>query len=269
MPNMTIHKTAIIEDGAQIADGVFIGPYCHIGSGVSLAKNVCLKSHVVIAGDTEIGENTQIFPFASIGHIPQDLKFHGEKSKLVIGSDNVIREHVTMNPGTKGGGMITQVGNNCLFMMSSHIAHDCIVGNNVILANNATLAGHVELGDFVIIGGLSAIHQFVRVGHHAMIGGMSAIESDIIPYGSAMGDRANLAGLNLLGLKRQGVERETIHALRGAYRMIFAQEGTLEERLEDTIEHFKDNDAVMDLVKFIQDDSSRAICLPKNSSKAA
>ncbi len=266
---MTIHKTAIIETGAKLADGVVIGPYCHVGPEVKLGKGVQLKSHVVIAGDTTIGDNTHIYPFASIGHIPQDLKFHGEKSKLIIGANNIIREHVTINPGTEGGGMLTEIGNNCLFMMSSHVAHDCKVGNNVILANNATLAGHVVVGDNVVVGGLSAIHQFVRIGHHAMIGGMSGIESDVIPYGSAMGERASLAGLNIVGLKRRGVDRETIHALRGAYRMIFSQEGTLEERLEDTVEHFKDNASVMELVNFIRSDSSRAICLPKNGTKAA
>lgn len=266
---MSIHKTAIIEDGAKIAEGVVIGPYCHVGAGVVLEKGVSLKSHVVVVGDTKVGENTQIFPFASIGHIPQDLKFHGEKSKLIIGKNNMIREHVTMNPGTEGGGMITEVGNNCLFMMSSHIAHDCKIGNHVILANNATIAGHVTIGDYAIIGGMSAVHQFVRIGHHAMIGGMSGIESDVIPYGSAMGERATLAGLNIVGLKRQGADRDTIHALRGAYRMMFASEGTLEERIQDTLEHFKDNAAVIDVIKFLQSDSSRAICLPKNVSKSS
>lgn len=266
---MEIHSTAIVEDGAEIGEGSYIGPFCHIGPKVKLGKNLDLKSHVVIAGNTTIGDNTKIFPFASIGHVPQDLKFGGEESTLTIGENNVIREHVTINPGTEGGGMKTEVGDNCLFMIGSHVAHDCIVGNNVIMANNATLAGHVIVGDFAVIGGLAAIHQFVRVGHNAMIGGMSGIENDVIPYGSAMGERANLAGLNIVGLKRQNFDRETIHALRGAYRMIFSNEGTLEERIDDAIEHFKDNEAVVEVIEFIRSDSSRAICLPKNASKAA
>lgn len=269
MTDMSIHRTALIEDGAKIGEGAIIGPFCHVGPDVKLGNGVQLKSHVVITGDTEVGDNTRVFPFASIGHIPQDLKFTGEKSKLIIGANNTIREHVTINPGTKGGGMLTQIGNNCLMMIGSHIAHDCKVGNHVIMANNATLAGHVEVGDHAVIGGLSAIHQFVRIGHHAMIGGMSGIESDVIPYGSAMGERAGLAGLNIVGLKRHSISRDTIHALRGAYRMIFSQEGTMDERLEDAIEHFKDNKAVLDVIEFIRADSSRAICLPKNASKAA
>lgn len=261
-----IHKTAIIEDGASLEDGVQIGPYCHVGPEVKLGKGVQLKSHVVVGGDTEIGDNTHIYPFASIGLIPQDLKFMGEKSKLIIGANNIIREHVTMNPGTEGGGMLTQIGNNCLFMVGTHVAHDCILGNHIIMANNATLAGHVEVGNYVVLGGLSAVHQFVRIGDYAMIGGMTGIGGDIIPYGSATGNRANLAGLNIVGLKRHNIPKDTIHALRGAYRMIFSSEGTLEERLEDAEDHFKDDEAVMNIINFIRLDSSRAMCLPKNAA---
>ncbi len=257
-----IHQTAIIEDGAQLGQDVSIGPYCCIGSDVTLADGVKLESHVVLSGDTSIGAGTHIFPFASIGHQPQDLKFHGEPSQLEIGSNNVIREHVTMNPGTEGGGLLTKVGNNCLFMMASHVAHDCIIGDNVILVNNATLGGHVSIGDFAIVGGLSAVHQFVRIGRHAMIGGCSGIENDVIPYGSVMGNRAHLSGLNLVGLKRRGFSRDVIHDLRRAYRLLFSQEGTQAERIEDVSELFPNIEPVNEILEFMGAESSRAICQP-------
>jgi UDP-N-acetylglucosamine acyltransferase len=263
MPNKLIHDTAVIAPEAKIGNNVKIGAFCVVGANVTLGDNVELKSHIVIDGYTTIGAGTRIFPFASIGTEPQDLKFHGEKSTLDIGENNIIREHVTMNPGTEGGGMITKVGDNCLFMMSSHVAHDCIVGNNVIMANNATLAGHVTVEDFVIIGGLSAIRQFVRIGHHAMIGGMSGIENDVIPYGQASGDRANLVGLNLIGLKRRGFSRDDIKALRSAYRLLFSSEGTLVERKSDVEERFKDIKAVMEIIEFI-DREENPICQPKS-----
>lgn len=229
-----------------------------------IGEGTVLKSHVAIAGNTTIGKNCTIFPFASLGHAPQDLKFHGEASTLTIGDNVTIREHVTMNPGTEGGGMKTSVGNNCLFMVGSHVAHDCKVGNNVILANNATLAGHVEVGDFAIIGGLAALHQFVRVGAHAMIGGMSGVEHDVIPYGSVMGERANLAGLNLVGLKRRGFDRDTIHALRNAYKTIFEDDaGTLAERTEKAKTTYGEVAAVMDILAFVNDKGSRSLCVPK------
>lgn len=262
----SIHPTAIVHEKAQLGDNVEIGAYSVVGAKVKLGNNVKLHSHVVVEGNTTIGDGTVIFPFASIGHIPQDLKFRGEESSLIIGKNNIIREHVTMNPGTIGDNLVTIVGDNCLFMMSSHVAHDCVVGNNVILANNATLAGHVKVGDHAIIGGLSAIHQFVRIGHHAMIGGMSGIENDVIPYGQAMGERATLSGLNLVGLKRGKFERQDINSLRKAYRLLFSSEGTLQERLDDVSEMFKDNASVMDIVSFIRENSSRAICQPKNGS---
>lgn len=258
-----IHPTAIVEDGAELGEGVHIGPYSVVGSQVRLDDGVHLESHVVVSGDTQIGANTRIFPFASIGLQPQDLKYKGEASRLEIGCNNVIREHVTMNPGTEGGGMLTKVGNNCLFMVGAHVAHDCQVADNVILVNNATLAGHVELGEFAIVGGLSAVHQFVRIGRHAMIGGMSGVESDVIPYGTVTGNRAHLSGLNLVGIKRRGFDRETIHAMRNAYRLLFAHEGTMEERVRDVAEMFADNEPVMEIVKFVDVASSRAICQPK------
>ncbi len=259
-----IHATAIIEQGARLGEGAVVGPYCCVGGMVELGDGVRLHSHVVVAGKTTIGPNTHIFPFASIGHPPQDLKFKGEESELVIGANNIIREHATMNPGTAGGGMITRIGNNCLFMVGTHVAHDCDIANHVILANNATLAGHVAVDDFAILGGLSAVHQFCRIGRHAMIGGMSGVENDVIPYGSVTGNRARLDGLNIVGLRRRGFSRSEVAAMRKAYRLLFAHEGTLAERLEDVAEMYKDNDAVMDIVGFIRSDSSRAICQPKS-----
>ena len=266
MTENNIHPSAVVSPKATIGKNVKIGAFCVIGDNVTLADNVQLHSHVVVEGKTTIGENTVIFPFASIGHIPQDLKFRGEDSSLIIGKNNIIREHVTMNPGTEGDNLITQVGDNCLFMIGSHVAHDCIVGNNVIMANNATLAGHVKVGDFAVIGGLAAIHQFVRIGEHAMIGGMSGIENDVIPYGQAMGERASLCGLNLVGLKRRKFSRDHIHVLRNAYRILFSQEGTLQERIEDVSEMFPENKEVMEIVDFINNNGSRAICQPKQET---
>lgn len=257
-----IHPTAIVAPKAKIGAGVSIGPYCCIGPDVTLGDGVTLLSHVIVTGHTTVGGNSRIFPFASIGHQPQDMKYKGEPSRLEIGCNNVIREHVTMNPGTEGGGMVTRIGNNSLFMVGAHVAHDCQIGDHVILVNNATLAGHVQVGDWAILGGLSAMHQFVRVGRHAMVGGMSGVEHDVIPYGSVMGNRARLSGLNIVGLKRRNFSRDTIHALRNAYRLLFAQEGTMAERLQDVAELFKDNEPVMEIVRFIQVDSSRAICQP-------
>ena len=257
-----IHPTAIVENGAEIGENVTVGPYCIIGPEVVLGDGVILISHVVMNGRTDIGGKTRVFPFASIGTPPQDLKYRGEPSRLVVGWNTVIREHVTMNPGTEGGGMLTQVGNNCLFMAGSHVAHDCRVGDHVILVNHATLGGHVRIGDWAILGGLSAVHQFVRIGRHAMVGGMSGVEHDVIPYGSVVGNRARLSGLNVVGLKRRDFSRDTIHALRNAYRLLFAAEGTMTERLDDVAELFRDNEPVMEIVDFIRADSSRAVCQP-------
>lgn len=258
-----IHPTAIVDSGATIGDNVRIGPYCCVGSNVTLEDGAVLEAHVVVTGFTHIGCDTQVFPFASIGYRPQDLKYRGEPSELVIGSRNIIREHVTMNPGTEGGGMITRTGDDCLFMAGSHVAHDCIIGEHVILVNDATLGGHVTINDYAIIGGLSAVHQFVRIGEHAMIGGMSGVEQDVIPFGSVTGNRAHLVGLNIVGLKRRGFDRKAIHDLRAAYRLLFAQEGTLQERLEDVSVLFENNTLVMDIIEFIRMDSSRSLCQPK------
>lgn len=261
MPN--IHPAAVVDPKARIADTAIVGPFCVVGPEVELADGVELVSHVVVAGRTSVGEGTRIFPFASIGHPPQDLKYKGEPSTLTIGKNCQIREHVTMNPGTEGGGMVTKVGDNCLFMASAHVAHDCILGNNVIMANNATLAGHVVVGEFAFLGGLSACHQFVRIGKHAMIGGMSGVEADVIPFGIVIGNRAHLNGLNIVGLKRRGFSREDIHSLRNAYRLLFAPEGTLQERVSDVAEQFKENLAIMEVVEFIRSDSSRQLCTPQ------
>lgn len=268
MSNLKIHPTAIIADSVKLGENVSIGAYCVIDGNVIIGEGTKLFSHVTISGNTTIGKNCQVFPFASLGFAPQDLKYHGEPSTLTIGDNNVIREYVTINPGTEGGGMNTRVGNNCLFMVGSHVAHDCQLGNNVILANNATLAGHVEVGDFSIIGGLAAIHQFVRIGAHAVIGGMSGVEHDVIPYGSVMGERANLAGLNLIGLKRRGFDRDTIHALRNAYKMIFEEEeGTLAARAEKAKITYSDISAVLDILSFMSDKGSRSLCVPKISGR--
>jgi UDP-N-acetylglucosamine acyltransferase len=258
-----IHPSAIIEEGAEIGDGVSIGPYSIVGPDVTLGDGVELMSHVVVWGHTTVGANSRIFPFASIGHQPQDLKFAGEESRLIIGANTIIREHVTMNPGTEGGGLVTKIGDNCLFMIGAHVAHDCQIADNVILVNNATLAGHVSIEEWAIIGGLSAVHQFVRIGKHAMIGGMTGVAEDVIPYGSVIGNRAHLSGLNIIGLKRRNFSREDIHNLRKAYRLIFAEEGTLSERILDVAELFPDTEAVNDILNFITADSSRSICQPK------
>ena len=261
---MTIHPTAIVEDGARLAGDVTIGPYCTVGPHVIMAEGVELVSHVAVAGHTRIGAGTRIWPFASIGHQPQDLKYRGEESWLEIGANCMIREHVTMNPGTSGGGLHTRVGSNCLFMMGCHVAHDCRIGDNVIMANNATLAGHVEIGEFAFMGGLSAVHQFVRIGAHAMVGGVSGVDKDVIPYGSVIGNRAELGGLNLVGLKRRGFDHDVIHALRGAYQMIFQGEGALAERAARAGEAYAHVEPVQQVVAFIRADSSRSFCTPRD-----
>jgi UDP-N-acetylglucosamine acyltransferase len=260
-----IHPTAIVESGARLGAGVEVGAYSVIGAGVELAEGVRVHSHVAIAGRTSIGAGTEIFPFSSIGHIPQDKKYDGEESRLIIGERNVIREHVTMNPGTRDGGMATTVGSHGLFMVGAHVAHDCRVGNHVILANNATLAGHCIVEDHVILGGLSAVHQFVRIGAFAFVGGMSGVEQDVIPFGMVLGNRASLAGLNIVGLKRQGFDREQIHNLRQAYRLLFSAEGTLAERLDDVERLFAEDAGVQRVVSFVKAESSRSLCVPRNS----
>jgi UDP-N-acetylglucosamine acyltransferase len=261
-----IHPMAIVAPGAMLAEDVIVGPYCIVGEDVTLAAGVTLGSHAVIDGRTIIGEGTRVFPFASIGLEPQDLKYRGEQSELVIGRNNTIREYVTMNPGTAGGGMVTRVGDNCLFMVGAHVAHDCQIANHVIMANNATLAGHVVVEEYAVLGGLCAIHQYVRIGKHAMIGGMSGVERDVIPYGQVMGERARLYGLNIIGMQRRGFSREDIQGLRNAYQFLFSSDGTLSDRVTEAAERFTGIGPVDDIIDFIRADSSRAICQPKGAN---
>lgn len=259
-----IHSTAIIDGTVVLGEGVTVGAYSVLSGNVEVGAGTKIHSHVVIGGHTRLGPECEVYPFASIGLPPQDLKFGGEESELIIGARNRIREHVTMNPGTQGGGLKTRVGDDCLFMVGSHVAHDCQVGSNVILANNATLAGHVEVGDFAIIGGLSAIHQFVKVGAHAMVGGMSGVEHNVIPFGSAMGERARLNGLNIIGMKRSKLSREEIHAVRDAYQLLFSGDGVMSDRLTSVRNSYKAVEPVMSIVNFIDEASSRAVLQPKN-----
>lgn len=265
MADNQIHPTAIIEDGARLGAGVKVGPFCMVGRDVVLGDGVELLSHVVIAGRTTVGARTRIYPFASIGHPPQDLKYKGEPSTLSIGADCMIREGVTMNPGTEGGGMKTVVGDRCAFLANSHVGHDCMVGNNVIFSNNVMLAGHCTVGDFAIIGGGAAVIQFARVGPHAFVGGMSGLENDLIPYGMALGNRAYLSGLNIVGLQRRGFSRDKIHDLRRAYRALFAAEGTLMERVEDVAAEFKDHSIVQEIIAFIKEGGKRSLCTPHDA----
>ena len=264
-----IHATAVVDPSAKLGTNVEIGPFCVIGPDVELGDGVVVHSHAVITGRTTLGPECKVFPFASIGQAPQDVKFHGEPSTLTIGAKTIIREHATVNPGTEGGHMSTKVGSNCLLMIGAHVAHDCEVGDNVTLVNGATLGGHVTIGDGAIIGGLSAVHQFVRIGAYAFIGGMSGITADVIPFGMAIGNRANLCGLNIVGLKRKGFPRDQIHELRQAYRMLFSTEGTLKERLEDVESMFSTNPLTKQVIEFIKTQSDRQFCVPNNAAPPA
>ena len=256
-----IDNTAVINSHAKISKNVTIGPYCVIGPNVEIGEGTVLQSHVNITGNTTVGKNNQIYPFASIGNDPQDLKFKGEKTLLEIGDHNKIREYVTINPGTEGGGGKTKVGNNCLFMVSSHIAHDCIVGDNVILANNVPLGGHAHVDDNAIIGGNSAVQQFTRVGKFAMIGGMCGVVRDVIPYGIAHGNRSILQGLNLIGLRRKNIPNKEILSLSEAYKIIFKNEN-LTENLINLSNDLRKNKLVAEVVNFIEQDKKRPICTP-------
>jgi UDP-N-acetylglucosamine acyltransferase len=264
-----IHPTAIVEDGAVLGADVRVGPFCHVGAAVSLGDGVELVSHAVVAGQTSIGARTRIFPFASIGHQPQDLKFKGEASRLEIGSDCLLREGVTINPGTEGGGLLTSLGDHCALLANSHIGHDCRVGNHVILSNNVMIAGHVTVGDHVIFGGGSAVIQFSRVGSHAFVGGLAGLENDLIPYGLAMGNRASLAGLNLVGLKRSGMPRDAISALRAAFKLLFAEGGTLLERAEQAETAHGETPQVAAVISFIRASVDRSICMPRRGQETA
>ncbi|MCH9765133.1 MAG: acyl-ACP--UDP-N-acetylglucosamine O-acyltransferase, partial [Alphaproteobacteria bacterium] len=254
--------------GATLGDDVKVGPYCMVGENVSLGDGVELISHAVVAGRTTIGAKTRIFPFASVGHQPQDLKYAGEPSTLSVGAECVIREGVTLNPGTEGGGMKTTIGDGCAFLANSHVGHDCQVGNSVVFSNNVMLAGHCEVGDFAIIGGGAAVIQFARVGAHSFVGGMSGLEQDLIPYGMALGNRARLSGLNIIGLQRRGFSRSEIHDLRRAYRLLFADEGTLMERVEDVASEFQEHAIIPEILAFIKEGGKRSLCTPGEPGSA-
>ncbi|CUH68608.1 Acyl-[acyl-carrier-protein]--UDP-N-acetylglucosamine O-acyltransferase [Thalassovita gelatinovora] len=256
-----IHPSAIIEPGAQIGDGCTIGPFCIVGAEVVLEDRVILKSHVVVTGQTRVGEETVIFPFACIGEIPQDLKFRGETSRLEIGKRNRIREHVTMNPGTEGGGGLTKVGDDGLFMAGCHIAHDAIIGDRVIVVNQSAIAGHCQLGDDVIVGGLSGVHQWVRIGQGAIIGAVTMVTADVIPYGLVQAPRGELDGLNLVGLKRRGVPRSEISALRAALKMLAEGEGAFQDRVR-ALGASNDSEYVRQIVDFVTGASDRSFLTP-------
>lgn len=259
-----IHPTALVDPSATLGVDVAIGPFCVVGPDVELGDGVILHSHAVVSGRTTLGSGCKVFPFASLGEPPQDIKYKDEPSALTVGPNTLIREHVTIHRGTKNGHLHTRVGANCFLMIGAHIAHDCEIGDNVTLVNGVTLGGHVSVGDGAIIGGLSAVHQFVRIGAYSFVGGMSGVAADLIPYGMALGNRANLSGLNVIGLKRKGLPREQIHEVRQAYRMLFASEGTLKERLEDVDALFSKNPLVKQIIDFIRSDSDRSFCVPNN-----
>ena len=257
-----IHQSSVIDTKANIAKNVKIGPFCYVGPEVQLDENVELISNVHLEGNTKIGKGTKIYPFASIGTEPQDLKYNNEKNSITIGHNNIIREYVTINPGTEGGGSITVIGNNCLFMISSHVAHDCKIGNNVIIANNVPLGGHVTIEDSVVIGGNSAVQQFTRIGRLAMIGGMTGVLKDVIPFGLSIGNRNYLQGLNLIGLRRKKYENKKIMGLDKAYKEIFSSKN-LHDNLSKINGEYKGNELVKEVITFIEKDKKRPICSPQ------
>lgn len=256
-----IHPTAIIDESAVIAEEAEIGPYCVIGPHVEIGARTRLLSHVTVSGRARIGADCVLHPFVALGEPPQDFKFRGGDVRLEIGDKNVLREHVTMHLGTEAGAGVTRVGSNGYFMVASHVAHDCVVGDGVVFANNATLGGGSTVGDFVTMGGLSALHQKCRIGKYAFIGGGAAVTGDVIPYGMA-DNHGWLAGLNLVGLKRRGLSRDTIHDLRAAYRLLFAEEGAFTERVEDTARLFETRSEVQDIIAFIRSPAARPLCFP-------
>jgi UDP-N-acetylglucosamine acyltransferase len=259
----TLHPTAVVSGDARVAEDVEVGPYSVVGPHVILGARTKIGSHVVIEGHTEIGADCAVHSFAALGDAPQHAGHRGEPTRLVIGDRNLIREHVTMHCGTAMGRGVTSVGSDGFFMVGVHVGHDCIVGDHVIMANTATLGGHVMLGDFVIMGGLSAAHQNTRIGRHAFVGGMAGVNHDVIPFGNVWGNHAHLEGLNLVGLKRRGFSREAINILRAAYRMLFAEEGTFQERLEDTADAYAASPEVMEIVEFIRADANRPLTTPQ------
>ncbi len=266
--SVSIHPMSLVDPKARLGAGVKIGPFCEVGPDVVLGEGVELVSHAVVAGRTTIGARTRIFPFASIGHPPQDLKYRGEPSTLKIGEDCIIREGVTMNPGTEGGGMETVVGDRCAFLANSHVGHDSKIGDNVVFSNNAMCAGHVRIGNFVIVGGGAGLLQFIRIGDHSFIGGGAGVTSDVIPFGLVRDNPAHLAGLNLVGLKRRGFSREQINELRRAYRLLFADEGTLSERVEDVGTEFSKHPLIDEILNFIREGAGKPLCTPRDGAAA-
>jgi UDP-N-acetylglucosamine acyltransferase len=256
-----IHKTAIIDIQSKISSTAKIGPYSVIGPNVEIGEDVVIQSHVNITGHTVIGKNNNIYPFASIGSDPQDMKYKGEKTELIIGDNNTIREYSTINPGTMQGGGVTKLGNNNLIMIGAHIAHDCIIGNNIVMANNSAAAGHAEIEDFVIIGAKCGIQQYTRIGKMAMIGGMTGVSRDVIPYGLSTGNRNSLDGINIIGLRRDKVQNKEIIGLTEAYKEIFKSKN-LSENLSKLNGKFKDNILVKEVLEFINKDKKRPICTP-------
>lgn len=261
----SIHRTAIVEDGARLGAGVSVGPYTTIGAEVVVGDGVEIAGHVDITGRTEIGAGTRIYPHAAIGHAPQDTSYRGEPCTVRIGPNCTIRENVTIHRGTARGRGHTEIGASCYLMVGSHVAHDCVVGDHVTLVNNATLGGFVEVGDWAILGGLAAVQQRLRVGAHSFIGGLTGVNAEIIPYSIAVGDRAELAGLNIVGLKRRGFDRPTIHALRASYRQIFFGRGTLDERVERAAESYAEVEPVMRIIEFIRGGGKRPLCTPRDA----
>ncbi len=257
-----IHPTAIVAAGAKLGDDVEIGAYCTVGPNVRLGARTRLISHVVVGGHTDIGEDCEIWPFASLGAPPQHSAHQGEPTRLVVGARNLIREQVTMHTGTAIGRGVTTVGSDGLFYVGAHVAHDCIVGDHVIMINTATIGGHVTVSDYAILGGLSAVAQYGRVGRHAFVGGMAGVNHDVIPYGNVWGNHAHLEGLNLVGLRRRGFSREQITTLRAAYRLLFAEEGAFQERVDDTAEAYGDCPEVMEIIDFIRSEDGRPITMP-------
>lgn len=263
MAGTQIHPTAFVEAGAKIGENVIVGPFCHIGSDAEIGDNSELMSHVVVVGATSLGTNARVYPHAVLGAQPQNNKHKGSRTTLVVGKNCIIREGVTMHRGSDTSLGVTVVGDDCQFLAYAHVAHDCVLGNHVTFSNNVMIGGHVVIGDHVIIGGGGAVHQFVRVGHHAFVGGLAALVGDLIPYGSVVGVHASLRGLNIIGMKRSGLERPEIHNLRHAYAMLFDRTKPVKERAVDVLAAFPESNAVADLIAFVQADSKRAFCTPK------
>lgn len=259
----TIHPTAIVHEGAQLGAGVEIGPFCIVGPEVTLGDGVRLISHAIVDGLTEVGAECVVHPHSRLGGPPQHLGHKGERTKLIVGARNLIRECVTFNAGTVAGRGVTRIGADGMFMVGSHVAHDCIIGDHVVLANNGAVGGHTTIGDYVFLGGNAAVHQYTRIGRYAFIGGVSAVTKDVIPFGSVWGVHAHLEGLNLVGLKRRGFSREAIRDLRSAFRLLFADEGTFQERLDDVARVFEQAPEVMEVVDFIRADADRPLCQPR------